>query len=430
MKLLFASDSFKGSLSSEKTTELLTRAAQEVFGACETAGVPVADGGEGTVDAVVAAENGTKVTLWVKGPLTGEIEASYGVFDGGKAVIEMAAASGLPLVPPEQRNPLNTTSFGTGELILDALEKGYRDISIAIGGSATNDGGMGCIKALGGRFLDGTGRELGGFGRDLAKVEHIDLSGLDPRLKEAEITVMCDVTNPLCGKDGATYTFGAQKGGTPEILQELEAGMEHYREMILREYGVDCNKVSGAGAAGGLGAALKVFLKGEMKSGIDTVLDLIRFDERLDGVDLVVTGEGRTDWQSCFGKVMQGIGVRARARGIPVAGLSGSLGQNALDICQHGVGSLMTTVNAPMELQEALDNAEPLYYEAALRMFRFIRMGMEIAGKRKDAESRAVTDSAAENKAPVNSAAESIFVESGTIEAAVENKTDKEAEAD
>ncbi|MBQ9346767.1 MAG: glycerate kinase, partial [Oscillibacter sp.] len=361
MKLLFASDSFKGSLSSEKTMELLGRAAREVFGACETAGVPVADGGEGTVDAVVSAENGSKVTLWVKGPLGRDVEASYGVFDGGRAIIEMAAASGLPLVDPQDRNPLNTTSFGTGELIRDALEKGYRDISIAIGGSATNDGGMGCVRALGGRFLDGTGRELSGYGRDLGKVEHIDLSSLDARLKEADITVMCDVTNPLCGPDGATYTFAAQKGATPEIQQELERGMEHYREMILREYGIDCNKVPGAGAAGGLGAALKVFLKGEMKSGIDTVLDLIQFDQRLDGVNLVVTGEGRTDWQSCFGKVMQGVGVRAKAKGVPVVGLSGSLGKNALDICQHGVASLMTTVNAPMELHEALENAEALY---------------------------------------------------------------------
>lgn len=382
MKLLFASDSFKGSLTSEKTVELLTRAASEVFGTCETSGVPVADGGEGTVDAVVAAENGKKIFARVHGPLMSEVESCYGVFGGDKAVIEMASASGLPLVPKELRNPLNTTTYGTGELILDALEKGFRDISIAIGGSATNDGGMGCARALGVRFLDDSNNELEGFGRDLIKVAHIDVSSMDARLRDTKITVMCDVTNPLCGENGATYTFGGQKGATPEIQQSLEAGMVNYRGVIRREFGIDCDEVQGAGAAGGLGAALKVFFHGEMKSGIETVLDLIRFDERLEGVDLVVTGEGRTDWQSCFGKVMQGVGTHARAKGIPAVGLSGSLGRDALSICDYGIESLMTTVNAPMPLQEALENAETLYYEGAVRMFRFIRSGMTIAAKK------------------------------------------------
>ena len=378
MKLLFASDSFKGSLSSEKTVALLAQAAETVFGACETSGVPVADGGEGTVDAVIQAENGRKITVPVHGPLMEEIRAEYGIFGDNKAVIEMASASGLPLVPAEKRDPRNTTTYGTGELILDALEKGYRDISIAIGGSATNDGGMGCARALGIRFLDADGRELEGFGRDLIHVDRIDVSGLDKRLADAAITVMCDVTNPLCGKDGATYTFGKQKGATPEIQKELEEGMLHYNQVILDQFGIDCNKVEGAGAAGGLGAALKVFLHGNMRSGIETVLDLIHFDERLEGVDLDVTGEGRTDWQSCFGKVMQGVGVHAKAKGIPVAGLSGSLGKNALDICEYGVSSLMTTVNAPMSLDEALDRAEELYLEGAIRMFRFIKTGMDM----------------------------------------------------
>ena len=378
MKLLFASDSFKGSLTSEKTVELLSRAAREVFGDCECSGVPVADGGEGTVEAVIAAEQGEHVTLKVHGPLMEETDSFYGIFDGDKAVIEMAAASGLPMVPEELRNPLNTTTFGTGELILDALKRGYRDISIAIGGSATNDGGMGCARALGVKFLDHNGNELEGFGRDLAKVAEIDISGLDERVKGSKITVMCDVTNPLCGKNGATWTFGKQKGATPEIQEELERGMCSYRDVIRETFGIDCDGIPGTGAAGGLGAALMVFLGGEMKSGIETVLDLIRFDERLEDVDLVVTGEGRTDWQSCFGKVMQGVGMRAKAKGVPVLGLSGSLGKNAMDICSCGISSLMTTVNAPMPLSEALERAEELYYEGALRMFRFVRTGMEM----------------------------------------------------
>jgi glycerate kinase len=378
MKFLFASDSFKGSLTSEKTVELLSRAAREVFGECECSGVPVADGGEGTVEAVIAAEQGEYITVKVHGPLMEETESFYGVFDGNKAVIEMAAASGLPMVPEELRNPLNTTTFGTGELILDALKRGYRDISIAIGGSATNDGGMGCARALGVKFLDQDGNELEGFGRDLARVAAIDISGLDERVKDSKITVMCDVTNPLCGKDGATWTFGKQKGATPEIREELEKGMCIYRDVIKETFGIDCDEIPGTGAAGGLGAALMVFLGGEMKSGIETVLNLIRFDERLEGVDLVVTGEGRTDWQSCFGKVMHGVGMRAKAKGVPVLGLSGSLGKNAMDICSCGISSLMTTVNAPMPLREALERAEELYYEGALRMFRFVRTGMEM----------------------------------------------------
>ena len=378
MQLLFASDSFKGSLTSGKTAELLSKAAREVFGECECSSVPVADGGEGTVEAVIAAEHGEKVAVKVHGPLMEEAESYYGVFGGDKAVIEMAAASGLPMVPEELRNPLNTTTFGTGELILDALKRGYRDISIAIGGSATNDGGMGCARALGVKFLDDEGNELEGFGRDLIRVASIDVSGLDERVKESKITVMCDVTNPLCGKDGATWTFGKQKGATPAIQEELERGMCRYRDVIREMFLVDCDAIPGTGAAGGLGAALMVFLGGEIKSGIETVLELIRFDERLEGVDLVVTGEGRTDWQSCFGKVMQGVGMHAKAKGIPVLGLSGSLGKNAMDICGCGISSLMTTVNAPMSLGEAMERAEELYYEGALRMFRFVRTGMEM----------------------------------------------------
>ena len=381
MKLLFASDSFKGSLDSEQTIAHLNKAAAEVFGDCETEGVPVADGGEGTVDAVIKAEAGEIVSCPVHGPLMDMIEARYGVFGGDQAVIEMSAASGLPLVDLDRRNPMNTTTFGTGELILDALGKGYRKLSIAIGGSATNDGGMGCARALGLRFLDKDGRELEGFGRDLASVCDIDASGIDERMHDCDITVMCDVTNPLCGDDGATRTFGAQKGATPEIMEALEKGMCNYRDVIKKSFGVDCDAIKGAGAAGGLGAALAVYFGGRMKSGIESVLDLIGFDERLEGVDLVVTGEGRTDWQSCFGKVMQGVGRRASSKGIPVLGLSGSLGKGAMDICNYGVSSLMTTVNAPMTLDEALENAEALYYEGAVRMFRFFKAGMEAGRK-------------------------------------------------
>lgn len=378
LKLLFVSDSFKGSLSSKQTAVILTKAAREVFGVVSCDSLPVADGGEGTVDAVIAAKGGEKLRVPVHGPLMQELEASYGKIDEKRAILEMASASGLTLVPSEKRNPLYTTSYGTGELIRAALDRGFCDLSIAIGGSSTNDGGTGCIRALGVRILDKDGKELEGTGRDLEKISVIDISGMDDRIKRTKFTVMCDVENPLCGEQGATYTFGGQKGGTPEELKRLEAGMQNYQEVIRRQFGVDLSQVKGSGAAGGLGAALYVFLDAQMRSGIETVLDLIDFDARLEGVDLVVTGEGCTDGQSCFGKVMQGVGMRAKEKGIAVAGLSGSLGKDADKIYEYGIGSLMTTVNAPMTVYEALERAEELYYQGAVRMFRFIRMGMEL----------------------------------------------------
>lgn len=243
MKLLFASDSFKGTLSSDQTIELLGKAAREVFGECETAGVPVADGGEGTVEAVVKARKGEIIPVTVHGPLMEPEKSFYGKLSDTEAVLEMAAASGLPMVPEEKRNPLKTTTYGTGELVKAALQAGYTDISIAIGGSATNDGGMGFASALGIRYLDADGVALTGCGEDLAKVRDIDVSGMIPEVKNAHFTVMCDVTNPLTGPDGATYTFGKQKGGTPEILDQLEAGMKNYKEVLIRNSGIDPDTV-------------------------------------------------------------------------------------------------------------------------------------------------------------------------------------------
>ena len=370
---LFASDSFKGTLTCQDTIRLLTQAAQQVFSDAICEGVPVADGGEGTVDAVLAAEGGELVSTTVHGPLMEERKANYGIISGNRAVIEMSAASGLPLVPMDQRNPLLTTSYGTGELILDALERGIRDFSVAIGGSATNDGGMGFLSALGVRFLDQNGNILEGRGESLDKVRSIDLSGLDPRIKNTRITVMCDVTNPLTGQTGATMTYGKQKGGTPEILEQLEAGMCNYRDVVFRETGVDADTIQGSGAAGGLGAALAIFLGGEMRSGIETVLNLVHFKERLSGVDLVITGEGCADRQSCYGKVMQGVGQQAKALDIPVIGLCGSLGEGYEELLNHGITKLLTTTNTSIPLEEIMNRAEELYLEGAIRMFEMIK---------------------------------------------------------
>ena len=378
MKFLFASDSFKGSLTSEQTISLLTKAANEIFPGCECIGVPVADGGEGTVNAVVSAAGGKTITTKVHDPLMNIISAGYGLSDSNKAIIEMAAASGLPLVPEKLRNPLNTTTFGTGELILDALDRGCRDIYIAIGGSATNDGGMGCMRALGIRFISSDGRELSGFGRELSEVAVIDTSGLDKRISECSITVMCDVRNPLCGKNGAAHTFAKQKGATTEITDFLEKGMCSFRDVILSQTGTDCDLIEGAGAAGGLGAALKVFLGGRMQSGIEAVLQLTDFDEKLKDADLVITGEGCTDSQSICGKVMMGVGLHSKKMHIPCIGLSGSLGEGAHMIYDYGISSLQSIADRPMTLEYAMENAAMLYYNAAVRLFRMVRAGIEI----------------------------------------------------
>lgn len=378
MRFLFASDSFKGTLSSEQIIRLLNESADRIFPGCETMGVPIADGGEGTVDAVIAVTKGEMKKVPVHGPLMEETSAVYGVFHGDSAIIEMAAASGLPMVPTEKRNPLNTTTYGTGELIKDALDAGYRKLSIAIGGSATNDGGMGAMRALGVRFLDAEGNELAGVGSDLEEVADIDVSGMDPAVAEAEITVMCDVNNPLTGPDGATYTFGKQKGGTPEILDRLEAGMKNYARVIEKKLGRDVDQIAGAGAAGGLGAALCVFLHANLKSGIETVLDLIDFDALLEGTDLVITGEGRIDWQSAFGKVPSGIGMRCKKKGVPAVAIVGGMGNGAEKIYEFGVESIIPTINGAMDIQEALDRAEELYANAADRLFRMIKVGMDM----------------------------------------------------
>ena len=378
MKFLFASDSFKGTLSSEQIITLLDAAAKNVFPDCETMGIPVADGGEGTIDAVISVLHGSIYEVDVHGPLMEEVVSRYGETGNGAAVIEMAAASGLPMVPVDKRDPRVTTTYGTGELIKTALDRGCRDITIAIGGSATNDGGMGAMRALGIHFLDENGEELPGCGNDLARVADIDISGLHSAVKDAKFTIMCDVNNPLTGPDGATYTFGKQKGGSPEILDELEQGMIHYAALIREKVGTDVDQIPGSGAAGGLGAAFCVFLKAEMKSGIETVLDLIHFDELLEGVDLVITGEGRIDWQSAFGKVPSGIGNRCRKKGIPAIAIVGGMGDKAEMIFDHGIDSIITTINGAMGIDEALERAEELYAGAAERAFRMVKAGMRL----------------------------------------------------
>lgn len=378
MKILLASDSFKGSLTSERIAQLLEETVARVFPGAETEGLLVADGGEGTMAAVVQELRGSFYNLTVTGPLGAPVLASYGLLPGGQAIIEMAEASGLPLVPPNQRDPMRATSYGTGELIRDALDRGIRKIVVAIGGSATNDGGMGALSALGIRFLDEEGNSLRGSGAELNRVCRVDLSGLHPAAAQTEFIVMCDVTNQLLGPSGATYTFGPQKGADAAMLAQLEEGMNRYAAAVEQATGSSAAVQPGSGAAGGLGFGLMSCLGARLKPGIETVLQLIRFDEKLQGADLVITGEGRMDWQSSFGKVPSGIGEHCKRAGVPAVAVVGGLLAGYEEIYGHGISSIATTVNGVMPLSEALERSEELYKDAAFRLLSAIRCGMEM----------------------------------------------------
>ena len=376
MRFLFASDSFKGTISSARAAELLDAAAREAFPDVETCGVEVADGGEGTVAAVVASAGGTLRTVSVRGPRGGEVAATYGVLGDGRAIVEMAAASGLPLLATEERDPRYTSTYGTGQLILDALDEGVRDISLAIGGSATNDGGMGCMRALGARFLDADGTELEGVGGNLARVSRIDLTGMDPRVGKTRFHVMCDVDNPLLGERGATYVFGPQKGAVPPIADELERGMQSYARVLETTFpGVDV-AAPGMGAAGGLGVAASAFLRAELLPGIEQVLNLVGFNELLEGCDLCVTGEGHADAQSAHGKVVSGVAARCRASGVPCVALVGGMDADAMELTGCGVSALVPTVIDVGTLDQVLAHAERNYTLAAERLFALLRLGM------------------------------------------------------
>ncbi|HHV99952.1 MAG TPA: glycerate kinase [Clostridiaceae bacterium] len=380
MKILLAPDSFKGTMSSIEVINILEKVVRQHFEDIEIIKVPIADGGEGTVDAIIAATGGEYREVEVSGPLSGQkVRARYGIINGHTAVIEMAQASGLFLIKPEQRNPLLTTSFGTGELIKAALDEGIRNFIIGIGGSATNDGGIGAAQALGVKFLDSNGENVGLGGGELSKIQKIDLTEMDRRIRDSNISVICDVTNPLTGPNGATAVYGPQKGvKTQETFEILEKGMKNYEKLIMDTTGMDMSAIPGSGAAGGLGATMVAFFGAVLKPGIETILDFVNFDNRINDVDLVITGEGKIDSQSVFGKVPVGIAERCKQKNVRVVAISGVMGKDASKVYKFGIDSIMTTINSDMCLGEALARAEELLEDAADRMFRFIKVGMAL----------------------------------------------------
>jgi len=378
MKILIAPDSFKGSNSSMKVAEAIEEGIYRVFPDAEIEKVPIADGGEGTVEALVQANEGELVHLTVRGPLGDPVESFYGIVDEGTAVIEMAAASGLDLVPAEKRDVRRASTYGTGELILHALEQGAEEIILAIGGSATNDGGTGMAAALGYKFLDAAGKELPAGGAGLKNLAKIDDSAVDPRVQKAQFRVACDVNNPLTGERGASAVYGPQKGATPQDVKDLDAALRQLAKVVEAQFNTFADKTPGAGAAGGLGYGLMVFCGASLEKGIDIVLDAVDFDERLEHKDLVITGEGKIDGQTAYGKLPVGVAYRAKQKGVPVLVIAGDIGDGIEAVYDRGIDAVMSTVNRAMSLKEAMGNSRELLIDGAERAMRMVRLGMDL----------------------------------------------------
>ncbi len=377
MRIVVAPDSFKGSLTALEACRAVERGLRRVWPDVEVAGVPMADGGEGTTQSLVDATGGRWVNCEVTDPLGRPVWARYGILsDGGTAVIEMAAASGLPLVPEGRRDPKVTSTRGTGELIAHALDGGCRQLIVGIGGSATNDGGAGMAQALGARLLDAEGQELRPGGAELVRLERIDIAGMHPAVRACRVMVACDVTNPLCGPLGASAVYGPQKGASPSDVDLLDAGLQRFADVVHRDLGRDVAAMPGAGAAGGLGAGLVAFLGAELAPGVEIVARAVSLDARIAEADLVITGEGRIDAQTGFGKTVAGVAAAARRHGVPAVALCGSLAGDAGSL---GLDLALPAPDGPMDLAEAMGRAEPLLADAAERVARALALGTKLA---------------------------------------------------
>jgi glycerate kinase len=378
MRIVIAPNAFKGSLSALEAAEAIGEGVRVAARDAQLVLVPIADGGDGTVDALVAATQGDRRALRVRGPLGDPVDAEYGLIDGGStAVIEMAKAAGLALVPNEKRDPRITTTYGVGELMQHAYDTGARHFIVGIGGSATNDGGAGMAQALGYHLLDESGLELPPGGLALKRLARIHVGGVHANWKETQVDVACDVTNPLTGPRGASAVYGPQKGATPEMVAELDTALHHFAEIIRRDLGVDVEPLPGAGAAGGLGAGLVAFLGARLQPGAEMVMEALHLDERLAGAQLVITGEGRLDSQTArFGKGPAAVARHAKNAGIPVVAIGGSVADEAeLRLLFDG---LEATVVEPTSLDDAIAQARPLLVRAATRLMWLVLTGRRL----------------------------------------------------
>jgi len=387
MKIVLAPDSFKGNLTSLQVASALEKGIKRVIPNANCIKVPMADGGEGTVQSLVEATGGKFIRKRVKGPAGRPVSARYGILSDGKtAVIEMAEASGLPDVEGTMnKNPMKTTTYGTGQLMMDAINKGVNHIILGLGGSATTDGGAGMAQALGIRFLDKRGRELKelGAGGMLNKVANIDMSGMDSRMKKAKVTVASDVENPLCGKKGAAHVFGPQKGATPVMVKKLDENLKHFAGIIKQDLRKDVMKLKGAGAAGGLGAGLVAFTGAKLKSGVDIVVEATGLEKHLKGADLCITGEGRVDFQTAFGKTPSGVAKAARKQKVQTIAIGGALTDDARGVFEHGIDGLASACARDMSLQEAMSNSRAHLANSAERVIRLVLIGKKLSKPKK-----------------------------------------------
>jgi len=384
-KIVIAPDSFKGNLTSLEVASCLEKGIKRVLPKVRCVKVPMADGGEGTVQSMVDAAKGKFVSKRVKGPVGKLVTAKYGWLAKDKtAVIEMAEASGLPLVKGREKNPLKTTTYGTGQLILDAINKGAKKIIIGIGGSATNDGGVGMAQALGVRLLNASGKEIKelGSGGMVAKVSSIDAQGIDPRVAKIKIVVACDVKNPLYGKKGASHVFGPQKGATPKMVQQLDENLKNLSKLMKRDLKQDVGRMPGAGAAGGLGAGLVAFAGATLESGIDIVVQATNLARYIKGADLVLTGEGRIDFQTAFGKTPSGVAKAAKKHNVPVIAIGGALSDDARQVFDHGIDCIESAAAKDMTLETAIQNSKQDLANAAERVIRMLLIGKKMALKK------------------------------------------------
>ncbi|MDT7094532.1 glycerate kinase [Citrobacter amalonaticus] len=379
MKIVIAPDSYKESLSALEVANAIEQGFREIWPDADYVKLPVADGGEGTVEAMVAATAGRIVDVDVTGPLGKTVTAFFGLSgDERTAFIEMAAASGLEQVPVALRDPLKTTSWGTGELIRHALDAGVDHIIIGLGGSATNDGGAGMVQALGAKLLDARQNEIGRGGAALDALTRIDISQLDPRLAACRIEVACDVTNPLTGKEGASAVFGPQKGATVETIDRLDTALVHYAQIIARDLEVDVLELAGGGAAGGMGAALYAFCGAQLRRGIEIVTDALQLDACVADADLVVTGEGRMDSQTIHGKVPVGVAKVAKRYHKPVIGIAGSLTADVGIVHEHGLDAVFSVIYTICTLDDALKNAAENVRMTARNVAATLKMGQTL----------------------------------------------------
>ena len=376
MKIVVAPDSFKGSVSALEAASAIEQGLRRVFPDAVIEKIPMADGGEGTVQSLVDATGGHLQTRRVLAPLENEVDAQFGILsDGETAVIEMASASGLTRVEPNERNPLLTTTYGTGQLIHAALEAGCRRLIIGIGGSATNDGGTGMAEALGIRLLDRNGKQIQRGGGNLRQLMSIDVTGLHPAIAETETVVACDVNNPLTGPNGASHVYGPQKGATPEMIETLDGHLAHFDEILTQTLGKSFNDIPGAGAAGGLGAGLMAFLNAELRLGVDIMIDAVNLKERVKGAAIVFTGEGQLDFQTAFGKTPVGVAKVAKAHGIPVIAIAGGIAEGAEAVYDAGIDAMLGIAQEPMSLENAVTDAPRLIADTAEQAARLVAIG-------------------------------------------------------